>query len=54
MIAPSIVERAEQCRKMAKDASDPAIRHLHEQLAEFHEAQARTGLTEMAASEDVA
>lgn len=32
--------RAEQCRMMAAEASDPAIRHLHEQLAEFHEAEA--------------
>lgn len=48
------VERAAQCRKMAKDASDPAIRNLHEQLAEFHEAEARRGLTELAANEDAA
>ena len=47
-------ERAEQCRKMAKDASDPAIRHLHEQLATFHEAEARRDLTAMAANEGAA
>jgi hypothetical protein len=33
--------RAEQCRRMAEAASEPAIRNLHEQLAEFHEAEAR-------------
>jgi hypothetical protein len=33
--------RAEQCRKMAAEAGDPAVRTLHEQLAEFHEAEAR-------------
>lgn len=35
------LERAAQCRKMAEQASEPAIRHLHEQLARFHEAEAR-------------
>lgn len=34
------LERADQCRRMAAEARDPAIRHLHEQLAEFHEAEA--------------
>lgn len=34
------LERAEQCRKMAAEAPDPAVRRLHEQLAEFHEAEA--------------
>lgn len=33
-------ERAAQCRKMAEEATDPAVRSLHEQLAEFHEAEA--------------
>lgn len=47
------VERAEQCRKMAADSSDPAVRHLHEQLAEFHEAEARRVPVEMAGSEDL-
>lgn len=46
------LERADQCRKMAAAASDPAIRHLHEQLAQFHEAEARRQLTELAANED--
>jgi len=46
-------ERAEQCRKMAKEASDLAVRHLHEQLAEFHEAEAKRSLAETAANEDV-
>ena len=44
--------RAEQCRRMAEEASDVAIRHLHEQLAEFHEAEARRHLNELAANED--
>jgi hypothetical protein len=35
------LERAAQCRKMAAEASDPAVRGLHEQLAQFHEAEAR-------------
>jgi len=34
------VERANQCRRMAAEAADPAIRNLHEQLARFHEAEA--------------
>jgi hypothetical protein len=44
--------RAEQCRRMAAEASDAAIRHLHEQLAQFHEAEARRHLDEVAADED--
>ena len=44
--------RAEQCRRMAAEASEPAIRHLHEQLAEFHEAEARRNLAEPAANQD--
>jgi hypothetical protein len=44
--------RAEQCRRMAAEASDAAIRHLHEQLAQFHEAEARRHLDEVAAEED--
>ena len=47
------VERAEQCRKMAREASDPAVRHLHEQLAEFHEAEARRAPAEMVADEEM-
>jgi len=47
------VERAEQCRKMAKEAADPAVRHLHEQLAEFHETEARRGLDQLATNEGV-
>jgi hypothetical protein len=46
------VERAQQCRKMAEEASDPAVRHLHEQLAQFHEAEANRRLPEVAANED--
>ena len=45
-------ERAEQCHKMAAAATDPAIRNLHEQLAQFHEAEAKRHLTELAANED--
>jgi hypothetical protein len=46
------IERAEQCRKMAGEASDPAVRRLHEQLAEFHDAEANRQLSELAANED--
>jgi hypothetical protein len=46
------LDRAVQCRKMADDASDPAVQRLHEQLAEFHEAEAKRHLTELAANED--
>jgi hypothetical protein len=35
------LDRAEQCRKMAQEASEPAVRNLHEQLAAFHEAEAK-------------
>ena len=45
-------ERAKQCRKMAAEASDPAIRQLHEQLAQFHETEAERYLAEMVANED--
>ena len=44
--------RAEQCRKMAAEASDAAIRHLHEQLAEFHEAEAQRQEIEIAVGRD--
>ncbi len=43
------LERAAQCRKMAEQASEPAIRNLHEQLAQFHEAEARRILIDVAA-----
>ena len=46
------LERAAQCRKMAADAADPAVQRLHQQLAEFHEAEAKRELTELAANED--
>ena len=45
------LERAEQCRKMAADASDPAIRNLHEQLAQFHDAEAKRQIIDLAANE---
>ena len=47
------LERAEQCRRMAADSTDPAVRQLHEQLAEFHEAEARRG-PELAVANDQA
>jgi hypothetical protein len=47
-------ERAAQCRQMAEEASDPAVRSLHEQLAEFHEAEAERLQPEMAANENEA
>jgi hypothetical protein len=34
------LERAAQCRRMAAEADDPAVRSLHEQLAQFHENEA--------------
>ena len=46
------VERAAQCRKMSEEASDPAVKRLHQQLAEFHEAEANRQLAELAANED--
>ena len=46
------LERAQQCRKMADEAADPAVRGLHEQLAEFHEAEARRDHPPMALNED--
>jgi len=48
------LERAEQCRKMAAAADDPAVRHLHEQLAQFHEAEARRSPQELATNDDQA
>ncbi|HVF36708.1 MAG TPA: hypothetical protein VNA29_02055 [Sphingomicrobium sp.] len=47
------LERAAQCRHMARESSDPAVRQLHERLAEFHEAEARREKPRMAANEDV-
>ena len=35
------LERAQQCRLMAAESTDPTVRELHEELAEFHEAEAR-------------
>jgi hypothetical protein len=46
------LERAAQCRKMAADSVDSAVQRLHEQLAEFHEAEAKRHLSELAANED--
>ena len=46
------LERAAQCRKMAEESTDPAIRGLHEQLAQFHEAEARREQSPMAMNED--
>jgi hypothetical protein len=44
-------ERAEQCRRMADESTDPAVRRLHVELAEFHEAEARKIFPEVPASE---
>lgn len=46
------LERAAQCRQMADESSDPAVRRLHEQLAEFHEAEAERHQPELAANEN--
>ena len=46
------LERPDQCRRMAAEASDAAIRHLHEQLAQFHEAEAKRHLIELTINED--
>jgi hypothetical protein len=35
------LERAEQCRRMAAESDDTAVRQLHEELAAFHDAEAR-------------
>lgn len=48
------LERAAQCRRMADDAADPAVRSLHEQLAQFHDAEARRETGELADNEDAA
>lgn len=45
------LERAEQCRRMAVESTEPAVRKLHEELAEFHEAEARRIIPEMPAAE---
>ena len=47
-------ERAAQCRRMAQEADDPAVRHLHEQLAQFHEAEALREVDELISGEDPA
>jgi len=46
------LERAAQCRRMAEEAADPAVRGLHEQLAQFHEAEARSEQRQTADSTD--
>ena len=46
------LERAAQCRQMAEEASDPSVQRLHQQLAEFHEAEAKRHLTVLTDSED--
>ena len=35
------LERAQQCRLMAAESTDSTVRELHEELAQFHEAEAR-------------
>jgi hypothetical protein len=46
------LERAAQCRKMAEEASNQAVRGLHEQLAQFHESEARREQSHMAESDE--
>ena len=46
------LERAVQCRKMAEQADDPAVRNLHEQLASFHEAEAQRTTVNLPAQEE--
>lgn len=46
------LERAAQCRQMAAEAADPSVRALHQQLAEFHEAEARRHVPDMAENGD--
>jgi len=45
------LERAEQCRRMADESTDPTVRQLHAELAEFHEAEARRIFPEALASQ---
>jgi len=47
------LERAEQCRLMAADSTDSAVKQLHEELALFHEAEARRLETPMPANENL-
>jgi len=46
------MERAAQCRQMADEACDPSVRRLHEQLAEFHEAEAKRETRELATDDN--
>ncbi|MCL6740830.1 hypothetical protein LZ518_06745 [Sphingomonas sp. RB56-2] len=46
------LERARQCRRMAEEAGDPAVRSLHEQLAQFHDAEALREIGELVDDED--
>ncbi len=46
------LQRAAQCRAMAEQASDAVVRKLHEQLAEFHEAEAKREPIELTVEED--
>ena len=48
------LERAAQCRKMAHEAADPAVRNLHEELARYHEAEARREVGELADNKNLA
>lgn len=48
------LERAAQCRSMAELATDAVVRKLHEQLAEFHEAEARRQPIELTVEQDQA
>ena len=46
------LERAEQCRRMAAESTDPTVRQLHEELAAFHDAEAKRDGIVMPAIED--
>ena len=48
------LERAEQCRLMAAESSEPAVRQLHEELALFHENEARRLEMQQPANENLA
>ena len=46
------LERAQQCRKMAAEATDTTVRQLHEELAAFHDAEAKRENSPSPADED--
>lgn len=48
------LERAKQCRSMASESSDPVVRRLHEELAEFHDLEAERGELEVPMNQEPA